>query len=46
MKKVIYTAIIGKYDLLEEPKYIPRGMILYVLLMILVLSRTYGMLGK
>ena len=25
MKKVIYTAIIGNYDDLEEPKYIPEG---------------------
>ena len=25
MKKVIYTAIIGKYDVLEEPKFIPKG---------------------
>jgi len=25
MKKVIYTAIVGDYDELEEPKYIPKG---------------------
>ena len=25
MKKVIYTSIIGGYDSLEEPKYIPKG---------------------
>ncbi len=25
MKKVIYTAIIGNYDDLEEPKFIPKG---------------------
>jgi hypothetical protein len=25
MKKVIYTSIIGKYDELVEPKYIPKG---------------------
>ena len=24
MKKVIYTTIIGKYDTLEEPKFIPK----------------------
>lgn len=25
MKKVIYTTIIGKYDILEEPSFIPEG---------------------
>ena len=25
MKKVIYTSIIGGYDSLEEPRYIPEG---------------------
>ena len=25
MKKVIYTAITGKYDNLQEPEYIPKG---------------------
>jgi len=25
MKKVIYTTIIGKYDILEEPSFIPKG---------------------
>jgi hypothetical protein len=25
MKKVIYTSIIGNYDVLEEPRFIPKG---------------------
>ena len=25
MKKVIYTSIMGDYDVLEEPRFIPEG---------------------